>query len=221
MPKKTFFNLEKKKREKFINTFLREFSIHTFDDASITSVVKSLGIAKGSVYQYFDNKIDLFLFLIKQCSTVKAKYIGHLKRENYKDFWEFFRDLHVKGVEFDLENPLQSHFLHNLPNNLNSPSIKELYNNFLVQTVIWFEKNVEYEVAKGNFRDDVPIKTMGFFLYKTSLSISEQMVLFSDLNPEKSIKQNLPVYLNKVDILMQKVDDYIAIMKKALNKKVE
>ena len=117
-----------------------------------------------------------------------------------------------------MENPLESHFLHNLPNNLNSPSIKQIYDQFLNQITSAFESMVQYEIDKGYFRDDLPVKTMAFFLYKSSLLIMEQMELFEGLSPAKSIINKEPVYKGKVDALMKTVDNYIIILKKSFDK---
>lgn len=219
MPKETFQNLPGEKKEKITNAFLREFSVHPYDKASISSVVKSLGIAKGSVYQYFDDKLDLFTYLIEECSAVKMKYIGHLKRKNFDNFWAYFRALYEEGVKFDLENPLESHFLHSLADNLNSPSVKEIYDEMMIQTVKAFENMVRYEVEQGFFRDDVPVPTMGCMLYKGGVSIQEQLTYSGIINPKKSIQNNQPVYHGKKQVLMQKVDEYISLLSEAFNSK--
>lgn len=216
MPKETFHNLNKKKKEKITDAFLREFATHTYDEASLSSVVKSLGIAKGSIYQYFDDKLDLFMYLISECTAVKMKYIR--KRDDYPDFWSYFRSLYEEGVKFDLENPLESHFLHNLQENLNSPSVKEIYNDMLSQVTAGFVEMARKEIELGNFRDDIPAKTAGFFLYKASLAINEQMRVFGQINPRQSIEERKPVYDGKVFSLMKLVDDYIKILKNALDK---
>ncbi|MBT29353.1 MAG: hypothetical protein CMO01_06790 [Thalassobius sp.] len=218
MPKDTFFKLKEDKKRKLTEAFLREFSLKSYDEASITSVVKELGIAKGSVYQYFNDKLDLFMYLVGESSKVKQQYVAEIKREDFDDYWAFFRKLFSEGVKFDLENPLESHFLHNLPNNLNSPSIKQIYDQFLNQITSAFESMVQYEIDKGYFRDDLPVKTMAFFLYKSSLLIMEQMELFEGLSPAKSIINKEPVYKGKVDALMKTVDNYIIILKKSFDK---
>lgn len=217
MPKETFHNLPNEKKEKIKNAFLREFAIHPYDKASLSSVVKSLGIAKGSVYQYFDDKLDLFIYLIEECSAVKMKYIGHLRRKDFDDFWTYFRALYEEGVKFDLENPLESHFLHSLNDNLNSPSVKEIYDEMLTNIIAGFEKMARQEVESGHFRDDIPIQTIGFFLYKSGRAINEQMEVTGAINPKNSIKKEKPVYEGKVDELMQTVDHYITILKQALD----
>lgn len=169
MAKETFNRLNHNKKQKIINGFLREFSINTYDEASISSVVKSLGIAKGSIYQYFENKLDLYIFLVKKCSTVKQKYIGHIKRKDFSDFWIYFRTLYEEGVKFDIENPLESNFLHNMVKNINSPSVKNIYDNLLDQIIEAFSKMIRYEINNNYFRNDLPVKTMAFFFIQNQL----------------------------------------------------
>ena len=219
MPKATFINLKAEKKKQFTDAFLREFAVKSYDEASLSSVVKALGIAKGSVYQYFDDKLDLFNYLVGESVAVKMKYIAHLKRADFPDFWTFYRSLYEHGVNFDLENPLQSHFLHNLTNNINSPSVKGLYQQMLDQTVAGFEQMVSDEVSIGKFRDDLPAKTMAFFLYKSSLAINEELELRGIINPRQSIIDNKPVFWQKAKVFLEMVDDYITMMKSALDKK--
>ncbi|MDX8338878.1 TetR/AcrR family transcriptional regulator [Draconibacterium sp. IB214405] len=218
MPKETFIKLKEEKQKQIREAFLREFAIKTYDEASISMVVKQLGIAKGSVYQYFEDKLDLFMYLVNESVAVKSKYTAVLKRENYPDFWAYFSDLYEYGFQFDQENPLNSHFLHNLTQNLNSPSIKHFYNELLSQVITGFEKLAEYEVENGLFRSDVPVKTLGFFLYKLGSSIQEQLEISGIINPKESIQKGLPVYFGKKDELMQVVADYIKLAKPAFNK---
>ncbi|MEQ9099435.1 MAG: TetR/AcrR family transcriptional regulator [Imperialibacter sp.] len=219
MPKATFNKLKPDKRKQFTDAFLREFALHSYDEASLTSVVSELGIAKGSVYQYFADKLDLFTYLVGECGAVKARYIGHLKRTDFPDFWLYFRALYEHGVKFDLENPLQSHFLHKLVDNINSPSIQHLYKNMLDQTVTVFEKMVESEIAIGKFRRDIPAKTQGFFLYKASLAINDQLLALGEIDTKKSIEKGLPVFHKKEEVLLRTVDQYIEILKAALDKR--
>lgn len=62
---KTFERLNEQKRHAFLEAAFKEFSLKGYDAASITQLVKALGIAKGSVYQYFDDKQDLYKYLIE------------------------------------------------------------------------------------------------------------------------------------------------------------
>lgn len=218
MPKQTFLNLGEAKKKQITDAFLREFAVKPFDEASVSIVVKQLGIAKGSVYQYFEDKLDLFLYLIDECVAVKRAYVESVVREEYGDFWDYFRDLYVHGYQFDEENPLQSHFLHKLVQNLNSASIRDLFDSLLKQSVLGFEEFVSHEIAIGRFRDDIPANTMGFMLYKVGISIQEQLEAMGVINPEESIAKNIPVYQGKKEALMQTVDEYIRLVRPAFDK---
>ena len=64
MPTNTFFNLPIEKKEKIINAAKSEFVEYSFHDASINRIIKSAGISRGSFYMYFENKEELFLYIL-------------------------------------------------------------------------------------------------------------------------------------------------------------
>ena len=61
MPKETFFNLPEVKRGAILDAALEEFAAYPYDQASVNRIVARAGIPKGSFYQYFENKKDLYL----------------------------------------------------------------------------------------------------------------------------------------------------------------
>lgn len=218
MPKQTFLNLKDSKREQITDAFLREFATKTFDEASLTVVVKELGIAKGSIYQYFEDKLDLFMYLIQESTAVKMHYVGSLKREDFTDFWDYFKALYTHGFQFDKEHPLHSHFLHNLVSNLHSPSVKNLYHDMLRQTVVAFEEMAKKEIQSGAFRDDISIKTMGFMLYRIGAGVQEYLEFQGIINPKESIQNKKPVYQGKKQLLLALIEEYILLIRPAFDK---
>jgi AcrR family transcriptional regulator len=65
MPKQTFLNLPAEKRDAFLQIALEEFADNDYNSASVSRIVEKAGIAKGSLYQYFEDKQDLFLYLLE------------------------------------------------------------------------------------------------------------------------------------------------------------
>jgi AcrR family transcriptional regulator len=65
MPKPTFQNLPEDKQRAFLKIALQEFADNDYNTASISKIVERAGIAKGSLYQYFEDKQDLFLYLLE------------------------------------------------------------------------------------------------------------------------------------------------------------
>ena len=66
MPRDTFFNLPEPKRKAVFDAAVSEFSLHMFSEASINRIVKAAQIPRGSFYQYFDGKEDLFSYVITE-----------------------------------------------------------------------------------------------------------------------------------------------------------
>jgi AcrR family transcriptional regulator len=65
MPKETFFNLSEEKQENVMRAAINEFSKHGFEKGNIGNIAKAAGVAKGSMYQYFENKRELFLYSVR------------------------------------------------------------------------------------------------------------------------------------------------------------
>ena len=102
----TFKNLDKRKKNKIFRAALREFSEKGYAGASINRIVADLGIAKGSIFQYFGDKEGLFNFVfVKSIDIVK----DHLKsvRDNTKDydFYSRIETLLTSGISFLRKNP--------------------------------------------------------------------------------------------------------------------
>lgn len=64
MPKQTFLNLPEEKHKMILACAIDEFAEYGYDGASISRMVAKAGIAKGSFYQYFENKDDLYAYVI-------------------------------------------------------------------------------------------------------------------------------------------------------------
>lgn len=75
MPKTTFLQLPDDKRTRLVDAALFEFTEHGYDLASISRLVNTLGIAKGSIYQYFGDKFALFEYLLQESGRRKIEAV--------------------------------------------------------------------------------------------------------------------------------------------------
>ncbi|WP_077212128.1 TetR/AcrR family transcriptional regulator [Bacillus dakarensis] len=83
MPKQTFFNLPENKRKTLIEAAEQEFARVPPFEASIANIIKAAGIPRGSFYQYFEDKEDLFSFLLdEKLKERKVYFITLLKKHN-------------------------------------------------------------------------------------------------------------------------------------------
>ena len=64
MPTSTFFRLPEEKRQRLLDAAWEEFSRTSFSDASINQIIHNAHIPRGSFYQYFTDKKELFWYLL-------------------------------------------------------------------------------------------------------------------------------------------------------------
>ena len=77
----TFFRLPEEKRTRFLDAAWEEFTRVSFSDASTNQIVRQAGVPRGSFYQYFRDKEDLFHYLMTQARDHFVElYASVLKR---------------------------------------------------------------------------------------------------------------------------------------------
>lgn len=83
MPKQTFFNLPDQKRKTLIQAAKKEFARAPYSEASIANIIKEAAIPRGSFYQYFEDKEDLYDYLLADLSERRQQsFIDSLKKHN-------------------------------------------------------------------------------------------------------------------------------------------
>lgn len=106
IPNKTFFNLEEEKRNRIVECAIDEFASRSYDDAKLSNIIKNAQIPRGSLYQYFEDKLDLYLYILDLGKKKKLEYIEqHLSNPQDLPFFELFRSMYTSGVKFAVENP--------------------------------------------------------------------------------------------------------------------
>nr|WP_026576142.1 TetR/AcrR family transcriptional regulator [Bacillus sp. UNC438CL73TsuS30] len=92
MPKPTFLNLSKEKQEGLLKAAKKEFSRVPLNEASISNIIKDAGIPRGSFYQYFEDKEDVFYFLLDEHSTRNNERFISILKMNEGDLFQSFID---------------------------------------------------------------------------------------------------------------------------------
>ncbi|MDP4159989.1 MAG: TetR/AcrR family transcriptional regulator [Bacillota bacterium] len=82
MPKDTFYNLSDEKKKRIFDAAVKEFSTRPFSEASLNKIVKSAGIPWGSFYQYFNDKEDIYLYMLEEIGKEKQKIFPYTQDLN-------------------------------------------------------------------------------------------------------------------------------------------
>ncbi|MEM6451787.1 MAG: TetR/AcrR family transcriptional regulator [Cyanobacteria bacterium P01_D01_bin.105] len=108
MPKPTFFNLSDKKRQNITDLAIAEFANADYNSVSISNIVKQAKIAKGSFYQYFEDKQDLYMHIVSLAYERRIAFVQTAQQalqKEPKDFFETLRQLFRVSVQFSFQQP--------------------------------------------------------------------------------------------------------------------
>jgi AcrR family transcriptional regulator len=106
MPKPTFENLPEEKRRRLIDLAVDEFTEHPYAQASLSRIVARAGIAKGSIYQYFDDKLDLYRWLLtREVARRKQEHLADAVPLAMGDLFDRLGAMYLVGLRFLLAHP--------------------------------------------------------------------------------------------------------------------
>jgi AcrR family transcriptional regulator len=203
--KATFLRLPPEKQARILDRFLLEFTQHDYAHASLSNVVKDLGIAKGSVYQYFGSKLELYNHLQEICQTEKMRYVFGTKRQDYPDFWEWYKQMFAQGIRFDLERPLHSHFLYRSAHDRSNPELAALNKATLRRSLSAIEGLVKAEQASGQITDRYSASYIALSMISLSMSIRDYMELVLGIDLQAEVIQNATVFAHLEPQIMEYV----------------
>ena len=106
MPSSTFLNLPAEKQEKLLEAATREFSHRPFNEASINQIIKEAGIPRGSFYMYFQDKEDLFRYLLKgyvdQLFMLLEEFLLRAQGDIFQALLDLYDFVQAKTDQLDL-----------------------------------------------------------------------------------------------------------------------
>lgn len=174
MPKDTFLNLPDEKKKNIYSAALEEFANKSYEKVSITNIVNNSNISKGSFYQYFEDKADLYKYIMNNIAEEKQFYLNDvLDIQDDIDFFDFIRVLFEKGIEFAASNPNMSkiadRFMKSTPENIKY----ELMHDMSHKADNIFRPLIENAIMKKQLRSDIDIDFTSYMLTSVSRSVSE------------------------------------------------
>lgn len=107
MPTKAFYKLDMDKQKRIIESAKQEFSENFYEDASINKIIKEINMPRGSFYLYFENKEDLYLYILELYLKEFKKILLELLEKNNHNIFESFISIYdyivdIKTIEKNL-----------------------------------------------------------------------------------------------------------------------
>lgn len=163
--RETFRNLETDKQQRILDTAVEEFASHGFRQASVNRMVQRLGIAKGSIFQYFGTKEGLFQVVFDHAVELVRRSLRQVKQNTADtDFFERIRESLMAGIHFIDRHPrvykiyLKMVFQEDFP--LRADFLQKVH----LFSAEYLRPLVESGISRGDLRTDLNIDAAVFFL---------------------------------------------------------
>lgn len=201
MPTQTFNRLDPKKRHRFVEEACKEFSLNTYQGGSITNLVKTLGIAKGSVYQYFEDKDELYRFLLEEVMQQLNQLLDKTCPYEKEAFFDWYNKLLIVQLRYFLSFPAHAILLRN-----SLSGILSVDRSIRRELIASLESRLKIALPQNLASNQVAIHQL------IHAPIQLFNLLTSDLNLAKIISAGDPIYLSSEE-LMSACSDWVTQLK--------
>jgi AcrR family transcriptional regulator len=176
MPKPTFLNLPEAKRRRIVDLAVEEFAAHAYREASLTRIVRRAGIAKGSIYQYFADKFDLYMYVLQLAADRKLQYIGEALARLGPDP-DFFETLAVSveaSIRLAREEPRLLELSANL---LREPEDfrARVMGHFGHVAEATFQQWVSRAFARGQLDPNLPVEAAAYVVWTITTALGQDL----------------------------------------------
>lgn len=170
------------KKQRIVEAAMRRFAESGYHDARIEDLAIELGVAKGSIFQYFGSKSGLFLEAYKKAARSFAKYLDCPANIRDKGFFEVLRYWLVRTEHMLHEDwiPYRVVLIGNYGVEL---SLKREINRFLITEDPYGSAAViRFAIGRGEVRSDVDPALIGSILDWTMERFQDALVT-EELDP--------------------------------------
>lgn len=189
MPKDTYLRLSKEKQDRIYEAALNEFSKRNFNEAKLSNIIKEAKIPRGSIYQYFEDKKDLYKYIFDRLGQVKIEYMSDLIPNSEEiPFLDLIRQLYVIGIKYASENPKavkMAKFLFNSSDSM----FDEILGDGLKQANKFYQGYIETDKRLGRINPDIDTKVFAAMMSEliTNISLDELKLEKDTINLESML----------------------------------
>jgi len=207
-PQRAFLSLPEGKRQKILKIATKEFAIKGYAKASLNRMVEKLGIAKGSIYQYFHNKEHLFLYVFSHGVRLAKDILKPIKSQKGNIFEKLSASLKM-GILFIQQHPHIYQIYLKILFEDQVPGRKHLLKAIRFYSRDYLLPLLKEAQTKGEIRKDLDLEMTAFMLD----AMMERFLQAYSL----SYLDTIDVYEVKTESLEKKISIWIDILKRGLS----
>ncbi|MBN1951231.1 MAG: TetR/AcrR family transcriptional regulator [Bacteroidales bacterium] len=193
MAKKTFHNLKPERQQQIRELAYREFILNDYTSASLSRIIKELGLAKGSFYRYFSSKKDLYFYLIESSTSTRFSTIEKRIQEPGMTLTKLLLLNWKDKIEFELDHPLETAFQYRVFRERDNEEIGNLEMMFK-RKLFEMTKGIITEWFQDEVRKDIDLDFIALHIIQVQIGMYDYLSIKFDDDLLKNIKEGKPLY---------------------------
>ena len=218
MPKSTFLKLKIEKRTLIENVALKAFALQDYEAVSISRLMQDLALPKGSFYQYFEDKRDLYFHVLEHFQQKKEETLAQkmAKMPVNNSFWGYWAETLYQEWQYHWANPIEWGFWLNAQRERNSTEIGNLQALILQRIAQPFVAHLRQESRQGRVRQDVPIELQAYFLAQTQQNLTHYLLHKYPISLPEVIRGNETLPALPATELQMSIQQWLQLLQSSL-----
>lgn len=210
MPKPTFLIISEEKRNRIYDAAALEFAREGYEKANIKNIADRAGVSKGSLYDYFDSKEELYLDICTHGITMSRKNIDSIIDDG-KGFFHQIGDIFHQGLAFVSRYPQYAQLYVNISSSGMEGFAEKLTLAVEKHTADYYKTSIRRGIDEGFIRPDLDVDMAAFLINSMYVMMMVSIV-------SRHYRIRIGEYLNLTDDRIEqgikaKIDQVISIIR--------
>lgn len=208
-----FNKISDEKKQRILTAAIQEFSCHGFTSANINVIAEEAGVSVGSLYKYFNNKHDMYLYIISTTVEKLKNILGDIIKEN-EELIATIRKI-IQAIQRYSRTDEHATRLYNvMATEMNPELVVQLASQMEGATANVYAELIKKHQQSGQLRKDIQPRYFAYFLdnlfmmlqfsytceyykHRLKLYVSENVLDDDAIMEEELIKFIKGAFLNK------------------------
>ncbi len=216
MPKKTFYNLPNERQQEILTVAYREFTLYEYQTASLSRIIKNIGLAKGSFYRYFSSKKELYFYLLEKATEERFEKVEERINDPYLDLYELLLTNWKDKIEYESLHPIESGFFYRV--------LRERYNEEIGDIEIRLKKEITAKVEhliienyKDSVRKDIDQFLLAFAIVQFQFALYDYLSVRYNDDLVQNLHDGKPLFTLHEEEVIKIITAFTSIVKSGIS----
>ncbi len=188
----TFSNLPDDRKEAVLVAAAEEFALKDYESASLSEIIKNIGIAKGSFYRYFDSKLSLYRYVLNHGLQLRLQHEGKILHEPVQDFFELLVRNFQEKLRYDVQHPVFAALAYKVLQEQHE-DVRETQKELKGHITTVLVGMLKEQQRRGIVRKDVDVRLMAYSIFQLQSGMYDYLADRFDIDIRANIRERKPI----------------------------